>query len=440
MPHSPASAPARLLLTVSGGQLIAAAPGERPPRRGRRGPRRLAPYARLFATPGTVAFTVPNLVARLPSGMFGVATVMMLTAHHGSYALAGAVVAAGLVLATVAGPLIARLVDRHGQARVIVPAALLTATGHLGLLACVALGAPVWSYFCCQLLTAAQPNTGGLSRARWAHLHRGRTAGAVAARHTANAFEQAMDELCFMCGPVVATLLCTALFPEAGTLTAAVLMLGGTLAFAAQRRTEPPVTRQAVPGAPPLRAPGMAALLGTFLCMGSLFGAMEVVTIAFAEERGQQALAGAVLAAQAAGSAAAGLLFGLLRPRGTVRGRFARCVAAMALLMSMLPLAARAESLLLLAPVLLIAGMATAPAMVTGMTLIQRVTPAGRLNEGMTLAVAALLGGIATGSAGGGALVEAHGAVTAYAFPMAAACLAAAVAAATRPRRPATAR
>ncbi|MDT0343016.1 MFS transporter [Streptomyces litchfieldiae] len=442
MSHSrtapPAVAGRSSLLTVSGGTLIAAGLGGPPPRRGRgrRAPRWLAPYARLFAEPGALAFTVPNLIARLPSGMFSVAAVIMITAHHDSYALAGAVVATGLAVSTVTAPLIARLVDRHGQARIAVPAVATSCAGHAALLACVVSGAPVWSYFCCELLTAAMPNTGGMSRARWAHIHRGSFPERVAARHTANSFEQAMDELCFMCGPVLAAFLCTALFPEAGTVTATVLLFGGTVAFAAQRRTEPPVARRAAGGPAPVRAPGMAALLATFVCTGALFGSMEVVTIAFADERGQQGWAGVVLAAQAAGSATAGLLFGLLRPGGSVRSRFVVCVAAMAVLMSLLAPAARAESLLLLAPVLLVAGMATAPTMVTGMTLVQDVTPAGRLNEGMTLAVAALLGGIALGSAGGGMVVEAHGAVAGYWFPMGAALVAAAVAAAAHGPRP----
>jgi MFS family permease len=418
-----------MLLALTGGTLVAIGPGGHPPRRRRHAPHRLAPYIRLFAEPGALAFTVPNLIARLPMGMFGVATVLMITAHHDSYALAGAVVATGLVAATAAGPLLARLVDRHGQAGVVVPAAALAGGGHLALLACVLLGTPVWCYFCCQLLTAAMPNTGGLSRARWAHLYRGSAPERVAARHTANSFEQAMDELCFMCGPVLAALLCTALAPEAGTLAAAVLLMGGTAAFAARRGTEPPVTRRPAGGPAPVRAPGMAALLATFVCTGSLFGAMEVVTLAFADELGRRSWAGVVLAAQAAGSATAGLLFGLLPPRGSVRTRFTLCVAAMAGLVALLPLAARAESLIVLAPVLLVAGMATAPTMITGMTLVQDITPPGRLNEGLTVAVAALLGGIALGSAGGGMVVETHGALAGYGLPAAAALLAAAVAA-----------
>ncbi|MBO0514402.1 hypothetical protein J0695_21775, partial [Streptomyces beijiangensis] len=62
--------------------------------------------------------------------------------------------------------------------------------------------------------------------------------------------------------------------------------------------------------------------------------------------------------------------------------------------------------------------------MVTGMTLVQRLTPQGQLNEGMTLAVTALLGGIATGSATAGWLIDHTTPSTAYVTPVAAAALA----------------
>ncbi|MER7161864.1 hypothetical protein ABT380_25560, partial [Streptomyces lydicus] len=78
---------------------------------------------------------------------------------------------------------------------------------------------------------------------------------------------------------------------------------------------------------------------------------------------------------------------------------------------------------------LLAAGMATAPTMVTGMGLVQARTPADRLNEGMTLAVTALLGGIAAGSAAGGLAVDHLAAPAAtYGVPAAAAALALALA------------
>ncbi|GAA1526901.1 MFS transporter [Streptomyces albidochromogenes] len=412
------------LLAVSGDVLIAAGRPDyayaprRTPRR--RPPGRFSPYRRLLATPGARAFTAGNLLARLPMGMFSVSAVMMIAGSRGSYALAGAVVATGLAVTAVVAPWTARLVDRHGQARVAVPATAVAVLGSLALLLCVRHGAPDWTLFAAYAATATTPNTGGMSRARWAHLLR----DDPAARHTANSFEQAADELCFMLGPVAAAFLCTALFPEAGTLTGAILMMTGVLVFAAQRATEPP-TSPRTPGArSPVRLPGMPALLAVFLATGAVFGSMEVVTLAFADSVGHGAMGGPVLALQAAGSCAAGLLYGSARAARDAHRRLLACVAAMTALMLLPLVAASTGSLAAVAAALLAAGAATAPTLVTGMTLVQGVVPAARLNEGMTLAVTALLGGIAAGSAAGGWLAEHAAPAAGYAAPVASAAVA----------------
>ncbi|MEG3630095.1 MFS transporter [Streptomyces poriticola] len=378
------------------------------------------PYRRLLATPGARAFTAGNLLARLPMGMFSVSAVMMIAGTRGSYALAGAVTATGLAATALVAPWTARLVDRYGQARVARPATLLAVLGSLALVLCVRLGAPDWTLFAAYAATATTPNTGGMARARWAHLLRG-DAGAL---RTANSFEQAADELCFMLGPVLAAVVCGAWFPEAGTLVGTVLLLTGMLLFTAQRATEPPA-RPRPRARAPLRAPGIPPLLVVCLAMGGVFGAMEVVTIAFADAQGHRTAAGAVLALQAAGSCAAGLLYGALKPAGSVESRLPWCVAAMTALLGLPLLAASLTgSLTLLAGALLVAGMATAPVMVTTMTLVQRRTPEGRLNEGMTLAVTGLLGGIAWGSAAGGWTVEQLSPTAGYGVPVTAAALA----------------
>ncbi|MCX4778726.1 MFS transporter [Streptomyces sp. NBC_01264] len=401
-------------MAVSGSTLVlAAAPARQGhPGRAARPARAPGPYRRLFALPGTRGFTTGNLIARLPMGMFGVSAVMMIAGQRGSYALAGAVVAAGLTATALVAPWTARLVDRYGQARVAVPATLIAVLGSLSLIACVRGGAPAWTLFASYAATATTPNIGGMSRARWTHLLR----DDQAARHTAMSFEQAADELAYMLGPVAAAFLCTAAFPEAGTLAGAVLLLTGMLVFTAHRATEPPPA-PAVRGPSPLRALG--GLLPLFLALGAMFGSMEITSIAHLGAHGLGGLSGPVLALQAAGSCAAGLLYGTLRPR-----TLPVCLGALALAM-FLPLAAAAtSSLLALGPALLLAGMATAPVMVTAMSRIHAVTPPGRLNEGMTLAVTALFAGIAAGSATAGAAIDHWGPTTPYALPAGAALLA----------------
>ncbi|WFB86924.1 MULTISPECIES: MFS transporter [Streptomyces] len=417
-PHATSAAAHTPVLAVTADALVVA---DFRPRTRRPRPRRPpGPYRRLLATPGARAFTAGNLLARLPAGMFSVSAVVMIAGTRGSYALAGAVTATGLAATALVAPWTARLVDRYGQARAALPATLVAALGSLALLLCVRWNAPAWTLFAAYAATATTPNTGGMARARWAHLLK----GDARALHTANSFEQAMDELCFMLGPVLAAFLCTALFPEAGTLVAVVLLVTGMLLFTAQRSTEPPA-RPRPNAKAPLRTPGVPALLVVCLATGGVFGATEVVTIAFADAQGHRAAAGVVLALQAAGSCAAGLLYGALKPAGPAARRLPWCVAAMTALLTLPLLAASLSgSLPLLALTLLVAGMATAPTMVTTMTLVQQRTPRDRLNEGMTLAVTGLLGGIACGSAAGGWTVEHVSPAAAYAIPVTAAATA----------------
>lgn len=396
---------------------LSRAPAPRAPSRRRP----LAPYGRLFTLPGTRAFTLGNLLARLPMGMFGVSAVIMIAGARGSYALAGAVTATGLAATAVVAPWTARMIDRHGQARVAVPATACALLGSLSLVLCVRYDAPAWTLFASYAATATTPNTGGMSRARWAHLLR----DDPQALHTANSFEQAADELCFVLGPVLAAFLCTAVFPEAGTLTGAVLLMTGVLLFTAQRATEPPPRPRDGRGRSPLTAPGVRPLLLVCLALGAVFGAMEVGTLAWTDARGHAAAGGVVLALQAVGSCAAGLAYGAWAPKGDPVRRLRGNVAAMAVLMAAPFLAAALTgSPVVLAVALFVAGTATAPTMITTMALIQRSTPPGRLNEGMTLAVTALMAGIACGSAVGGRLADHAAPALAFAAPPAAAATA----------------
>ncbi|MFC5667981.1 MFS transporter [Kitasatospora misakiensis] len=396
----------------------------------------LAPYRRLFARPGALAFTLAGLLGRLTMSMTGVSLVVLLAERRGSYALAGTVAAAGLVAMAIGMPLIGRLVDRFGQARVTVPAVLYDLLPFSGLLLCVRLGAPDWTLYVCWAAGSAVPNLGGMARARWAHLLRDEPDE----RHLANSLEQALDELCFMAGPVLGMVLCTTIAPEVGMITAAAFGAGGALLFVAQRRTEPPLAepplaeRPAVGrGGSPLRVPGLRVLTATFLSTGMIFGALDLTTVAYADALGHRPVAGGLLALVAAGSCVAGLVFGTLRPSGPTGVRFLRGVAAMAGLL-LLPLAAGlgGVGLVLLGVALFAAGTGTAPTMVTGMTLIQELLPQRQLNEAMAIAVSGIMIGISAGSALAGAAAEHAGPGAGYWIPAGAAALALLIALAGR--------
>ncbi|WP_328471121.1 MFS transporter [Actinoplanes sp. NBC_00393] len=298
-----------------------------------------------------------------------------------------------------------------------VPAALLSASATIVLILCTRGGAPAWTLFAAYVAGSTSPNLGAMARARWTTLYPDRPD----LLHSANSLEQTLDEVCFMLGPVLAALLSTMVFPEAGLLVAAVLLALGTMLFAAQRRTEPPVHPVRERAGSPLRARGVKQIAATFLFTGVVFGSTEVVTVAYAESLGQPAAAGVILALFAGGSAVAGLVFGALRMRGRTETRFLLGVAGMALFFQPVLLAG---NIWVLAALLFVAGLATAPTMIASMTLVQERVPPTQLNEGMTLTSTGLLIGISAGATAGGWVVDTAGAAAGYATPAVAAVLA----------------
>ncbi|MFF2210333.1 MFS transporter [Streptomyces antibioticus] len=158
----------------------------------------------------------------------------------------------------------------------------------------------------------------------------------------------------------------------------------------------------------------------TFLLTGVVFGSLELATVAYTEALGHASSSGWVLALMALGSAISGLAFGAVAVKARPTTQFPIGVAAMAALI--LPLLF-ADGLLSLALLMFVAGMATAPTMITGMTLVQRLVPPAQINEGMALTVTALLAGNALGSALTGRAVEWSDAQAGYRIPCAAAVL-----------------
>ncbi|GAA2245634.1 MFS transporter [Streptomyces amakusaensis] len=381
-----------------------------------------SPYRALFETPGSIRFSAAGLLGRMPLAMMGIGIVTMVSQLTGGYGTAGALSATVALSTAVLGPRISRLVDRHGQARVLRPAALVAAASVAGLLICATEGAPVWTLFLFTATAGCVPSVGSMVRARWAEVHR----DSPHELHTAYSWESVVDELCFICGPTLAIGLSTAWFPAAGPLLAVALLLAGVFWLTAQRDTEPPVhPREHHGGRSALRSPGLQVLVATSVATGTVFGAVDVVTIAFAEEHGSAAMAGPLLALYALGSCAAAVVFGLLRPKGPAARRWLLGVSATAV--SMIPLQL-AGNLTFLALALLLAGLAIAPTMVTTMALVERHVPRSGLTEGMTWVSTGLAVGVALGFSAGGRAVDAAGAGAAYAVPGAAGALAVGVA------------
>src|SRR5690606_20162617 len=206
-------------------------------------------------------------------------------------------------------------------------------------------GAPV-PHLLAVLSGATMPQIGSCVRARWVHL-----LGSDPKLHTAFSYEAVMDEMVFITGPIIVTVLATSVHPAAGLVTAATCGLLGGLALAAQRRTEPP-TRPSHRGGEP-RAPMPWALLtvlvGCSAMLGGVFGGAEVATVAFAEEQGKPVWAGPLLGIYATGSLLAGVAYGAISWRSGSLVRFRVAAALLAVSLVVLPFIG---SLTVLAPVL----------------------------------------------------------------------------------------
>lgn len=383
----------------------------------------LTPYRRVLSVPGAWQFSLAGSFGRLPSSMVSLGIVLLVSTRTGSYGLAGTVASAYLLSHAAFAVAHGRLADRFGQRRVLPLAQLLFTLSLAMMMWSVESGwaAPVTHAFAV-VAGGAFPQVGSCVRARWSRAVRD-----PRQVQTAYALESVVDEAIFVTGPTIVTLLATVWHPLAGLLAALVSGLVGTLALAAQGGTDPgPREHAGVPG----RGPAMpwrivAPLAVVSLSMGVVFGAAEVITVAFTEERGVKQWAGPLLGLWAVGSLLAGLVTGVVAWRRGPEVRMRIGVLAMGLTQAPLMLV---DSTRVLAVMLLLGGMAIAPTLIASLAVLERTVPRGRLTEGMAILHTAMALGIAPGAALSGLVVDGHGASPAYVVPASAALLGAAAA------------
>jgi predicted MFS family arabinose efflux permease len=380
-------------------------------------------YLSLLRIPGAARFSVSAAIGRLPMSMFGLGTVLLVKATTGQYGLAGFVSGAGSIGYAVCAPRIASLADRFGQGRVLRPLAAFFAVSTSVFIACAELHAPVWALLVTGCLAgASMPSLGSMVRARWSTL-----LADSPKLHSAFALESVVDEMIFVAGPAVVTLLATKLWPASGVGTALVVCMVGTLLFAAQRRTEPPhglradAADQADPSARRLRrprrrglaAPGLATLAPAYLFLGAMFASIDLSTVDFAQVQGHKPLAGFILGTYALGSALGGLWYGSRTWRAPLERRFA---ITLAITVAGVATFWAQPSLVSLDLSMLVCGLTISPTLIAGYSLIERQASDLRLTEAMTWLSSTISVGVAIGSSVAGQLVDSAGPRASFAF------------------------
>ena len=373
----------------------------------------LTPYTDLFQVPGTRAFSSAGLLARVPMSTAGLGSVLLVQAESGSYAVAGAVAGTNALSFAVGSPQWARAMDRSGQSRVLRVTALLSLVVGTAFVMAVLLDAPRWTWFALAALTGATAaNVGSVVRSRWANV-----LPEAGQRQTAFAFESVADEVVFVVAPPAVTFLAALIAPPVGFLTGLLIGVVGALVLARQEATAPPVAER-VAGTKQVRArvlsPWLVAIAVTYLAIGLVFGAVDVVVVGFADEEGRAVGAGIALSAFAGGSLVAGLVYGAVRLPGTLVTRFLVAALSFAAAVQALLLVDSLPALVVLA---FLAGLSIAPVLVAGMSLVESRVPRAGLTEGLTWTTTGLTVGVTAGSALAGMAVDSWGAEAAFAVP-----------------------
>lgn len=401
-----------------------------------------ARYREILSLPGASAFFWWGLVARLQMGMSGLSTFMLVQIEYDSYATAGAVLGVASLGYAALAPLVSRLVDNYGQSRVLRRAFAISITARVALMVAALAHAPMWLLFVLAPLFAASGSQSVLTRARWTHI--------VPDKHalnTAFSLESSLEEVLFIAGPALATVLATTVASWLPSAISAGTMLVGGYVFLSLRDTEPPARRAdagtvpltmapvidgslhrvGISDLPPARklryrnplrghllvtAPALVITTVVFAAQGALFASVDASTVAFAEELGHKSWSGPVLAVFALGSLVGGLSYGARVWTGSLASRLLWGVAASGVGAALFHLA---PNLLVLGALMFATGLVIAPTMAVGDGVVHALVPRSRVTEGMAWTRVGLDLGVAVGAWSAGMLIDRGGAADGFA-------------------------
>ncbi|MFE6979265.1 MFS transporter [Streptomyces sp. NPDC057682] len=361
-------------------------------------------YGAVLGTPYVARLLGGTLTGRLPNGMAPVAITMWATTSGSGIAFGGLLSALYGLSSSLVQPVKGRLMDRHGQTAVDVPAAVLNST----FLAALPLAGPYGGPGLATAIVVA----GGLTtpsleaglRALWPSV-----LPEPRLRHAALALDTGTQGLLYIVGPLLVAALASTYDPAVALAVAAVLGLFGTAVVVLappSRRWRPAPSQAPMAGTSAPISPGTGLVL-MFIALagiGCAIGAMNVWSIAMAERHGQDMLSGIIPAAFSAGSFLGGLVYGRRTWRASTTDRL--ITAAAAFLAGWLPL-----TVLLDAPAVDTVAVAVPGAFLTVVVACAYVTtdvltPAARTSEAYAWLILSIGVGQSAGTALAGRLAE----------------------------------
>ncbi|MFF7680332.1 MFS transporter [Actinacidiphila glaucinigra] len=400
-------------------------------------------YAAVLRIPHACRTFGAALLGRLSYGMVSLSLILAVEEATASYAVAGGVMAVFGLTSVFLAPARAGLVDRHGPRRILPP----MAAAYAVLLSGLAL-ATAWSGASPVLLGAlagaagaSAPPLGPVMRRLWSALVSDREM-----LQRAYSLDGVAEELLFVTGPLLVGVLVGLAAPWAGLAVSAALVWAGSLMLAASPAAGGPAYRgEAAPAAAPAGdvpqgatpgrqgvAPGLGQAIAVTAALGTSLGALDLLVIAFADERQASTVVPWVLAALSAGSAVGGLVHGTVRWRASSRCRLSSLALALGLVLSVTGLSPH--------PYVLIAWMAlggvfVAPAITTAYLIADECAAPGARTTAGAWVNTAFNAGSTGGTAAAGLLVGRVPLAVCFAVAAAPVVLSAATALTGRPDR-----
>jgi MFS family permease len=390
----------------------------------------LAKYASVLSKPGAVRLFASALVGRWPQGMSGLAVLLLVRGATGSYAAAGLAVGASACATAACAPLIGRLVDRFGRVRVLAPFAFAQTGVYVLLVLAAGAGAPAPVLVVIPALAGALlPPIAPVVRALLGEVY-----DDPAVRETAYALDAVAQELVWITGPLLVAVVIAVITPAAAVVMLGVACVTGTLLFVRSPLVHGSGTRGATDERRSAIAnPELRALLGPVALTGAGLGAIEVGLPSLALHAGSRPASGLLLASWSLGSMTGGLWYGSRVWRSSLASRYRRLLVLLVLCTAPLIVARSIPAGVVGA---LLAGLMIAPLFSCQYALVGRAVTPGSETEAFTWVSAALIGGIAAGSALAGAVIAPVGESAPFVISCLASLLAATIAAGVRQRAP----
>ncbi|WP_328783913.1 MFS transporter [Streptomyces canus] len=350
-----------------------------------------------------------TLVGRLPNATAAIAIVLFVRAQGGTYSLAGGLAAVYGVANAVGQPVLGRLVDLHGQPRVQLPSAVLSALA-MALFAFNGTDPLPFAYAAVAAAGLFTPPLEGGLRALWSSVLRREDQV-----HRAYAMDAVAQEVMFAVGPLLVTLCASLWSAQAALLVLNVIGVLGALSVV----VSPP--SRAWRSAPreahwlgALRSPGLLAMLGAFLFVGIALGSITVASVPYADEHGGDAVYGWLMAGIGLGALVGGLAYGARQWAGEPARRLQVLVGFLAVCYLPLTLMPGAVAMTLLT---VLAGVFLAPVIACAFVLVDRHAPAGTVTEAFSWLVTTFTVGASVGTGLAGPVVERGGALWGFAVP-----------------------